>query len=75
MEFKDAVEMLEDGISVTVKAGGYDYEVGPAEDFLGGGEGYISVALGNVLYDSAEDVLRETIKYLEGEGEKVRIQG
>ena len=66
LEFKEAVEWLEDGLEVNLHCGGYEYEVSGAENWLGGedAEGFISEAIGNTLYSSAERALRESIKHL-----------
>lgn len=74
--FKEAVEMLEEGIGVKLIWRGYEYEVSPADNWVGGDgmDGYISQVLGNVVYDSAEHVLRNSIEFLEEDGEKVEIK-
>lgn len=69
MNLDEAVNELEDGTSVYVN----DYEVGPADNFIGGSGGYISEVLGNVSYISARTVLLETISVLEEEGVKAKI--
>ncbi|QOV08442.1 hypothetical protein Kirov_243 [Bacillus phage Kirov] len=73
--FEEAVEMLEDGMEVTLEINGYSYDIAPADSFIGGDgmDGYISEVLGNRTYDSAEHVLRESIKFLEENGGKVEI--
>lgn len=71
--FEEAVEMLEDGMEVTLEINGYSYDVAPADSFIGGDEGFISEVLGNVSYDSAEHILRKSIDFLEEDGGKVEI--
>lgn len=73
--FDEAVELLEAGMEVILECGGYDYEISPADDWVGGDgmEGYISLALGNVVYDSAKIILEESIKHLESTGSPVGI--
>ena len=75
IDFNEAVEMLEDGIPIILECNGYDYEVSPADDWVGGDgiEGYISLVLGNVVYSSAEDVLRQSIDFLKRKGNEVLI--
>lgn len=73
--FDEAVELLEAGLEVTLECGGHDYDIAPADGFLGGDgqEGWISMALGNVVYDDAKHVLTESIKHLESTGSPVGI--
>jgi hypothetical protein len=54
---------------------GYDYEVSSAEGWVSGDEmeGYISLALGNMVYEDAEGVLQSPIDFLGKEGDKVTI--
>ena len=70
LEFKEAIEWLEDGLEVSLHCEGYEYEVSGAENWLGGEglEGFISQAIGNTLYSSAEKVLRESVKHLSDNG-------
>ncbi|AZU98989.1 hypothetical protein pW2_165 [Bacillus phage pW2] len=73
--FEEAVILLEADMEVTLECDGYDYEIAPADGFVGGDgmEGWISVALGNVVYDDAERVLKESIKFLSEDGAEVGI--
>lgn len=74
--FEEAVSCLESGLEVTLECGGHDYEISQADDWIGGEgqEGYISLVMGNVVYDSAERILKESIKHLESNGEEVGIR-
>ncbi|PEV64218.1 hypothetical protein [Bacillus thuringiensis] len=76
IEFKEAVEMLEDGMEVVLECDGHDYEISDSENWLGGDahEGYISLVLGNMVYESAETALRESIDFLEKSGKSVTIK-
>lgn len=71
----EAVEELENGFEVTLETEDNYYVISIAEDFIGGEEqeGYISEVLGNIIYDSAEDILTKSISYLEKQGETVTI--
>ncbi|WP_168898296.1 hypothetical protein [Bacillus sp. ISTL8] len=73
---EEAVELLEDGMEVTLECGGYDYEIAPADNFVGGDgmEGFISMVLGNVVYDGAEHVLNKSIDFLKESGKEVTIR-
>lgn len=73
---KEAIEVLEAGISVYVSKGKYEYEVSPSDNWIGGegSDGYISEALGNVVYSDAEGVLEETVRFLEKDGAGVKIR-
>ncbi|AEZ50269.1 hypothetical protein BPS13_0090 [Bacillus phage BPS13] len=66
--FEDAVEMLNEGIAVTVEVNGYDYEIDLASNYIGGDhlpdDEFISEVLGNVHYNGAENVIFKTIDYL-----------
>ena len=78
MEFHEAVEYLKEGFEVILTCGEDEYEIAGAENFVGGEDyegSYISEVLGNVAYDDAERVLRESIDFLKkhGEGETVDI--
>lgn len=75
IKFEEAVTLLEDGMEITLECKGHDYEIAPADGFLGGDgqEGWISMALGNVVYEDAERVLRESIKFLSADGDEVQI--
>lgn len=72
---EEAIELLEAGIEVTLECDGYEYEVGPSENFVGGEgmEGYISVVLGNVVYGDAKDILEKSIDFLSKGNKKVTI--
>lgn len=72
---EEAIVLLEAGMEVTLECNGYDYEVAPADEWVGGDgmEGYISLVLGNVVYDSARIILEKSIKHLESDGSKVGI--
>ncbi|MGH0950696.1 hypothetical protein [Bacillus mycoides] len=72
--FEEAVELLEEGLEITLKCDGYDYDIAPSEDWVGGDgqEGYISLVLGNVVYDSAEYILKKSIDFLK-ENEKTVV--
>lgn len=74
--FNEAVEWLEDGGEVILECDGYDYEISRADDWIGGDgmDGYISLVLGNVVYESAESILRQSINFLEADGQKVQIR-
>lgn len=76
IEFEEAVEMLEEGLEVVLECGGYDYEISSSENWLGGDahEGYISLVLGSVVYESAETALRESINFLEKSEKSVTIK-
>lgn len=73
---EEAIELLEDGMEVTLECDGYDYEIAPADGFIGGDgmEGFISVALGNIVHDEAEHVLNKSIKFLKESGKEVTIR-
>lgn len=75
LTFEEAVEMLRDGGLITLECDGYDYEISPADDWVGGDgmEGYISLVLGNVVYESAEGILKQSIDYLKKDGKEVII--
>lgn len=75
LKFKEAVEYLKEGCEVTLECEGYSYEISPSDDWLGGEgmEGYISLVLGNVVYDNAERVLRESINFLSKDNKEVVI--
>ena len=70
----EAIEGLEVGMCITIVCSdGYTYDVQEAHNYLGAGEedGYISEALGNVVYYSAESVLKETEKYFTKQGKTI----
>jgi hypothetical protein len=73
--FEEAVKHLEEGGEVTLECDGYDYEISPAEDWVGGDgmEGYISLVMGNVVYNDAEIILEQSIKHLKSTGKDVEI--
>lgn len=75
MTLQEAVEQLEEGVEITLECDGYSYEVSEAHNWVGGDgqDGYISAVLGNRIYNSAEQVLKESIQYLEKNGNKVVI--
>jgi len=66
--YKDAVEVLNEGIAVTVEVNGYSYDIDLASNYIGGDglddNQFISEVLGNVYYDGAEYVILKTIDYL-----------
>lgn len=72
---EEAIEYLEDGLEINLECEGYNYEVSQSDNWIGGdvAEGFISVVLGNVVYDSAERVLNESIKFLSRDGKEVLI--
>lgn len=74
--FEEAVELLEEGMEVTLECNGYDYEIAPADGWVGGDgmDGYISLVLGNVVHESAESILKQSIEFLERDGKKVTIR-
>lgn len=74
--FEEAVILLEADMEVTLECDGYDYEISPADEWIGGDgmEGYISMVLGNVVYDSARIILEKSIKHLESDGKMVGIR-
>jgi hypothetical protein len=74
--FDEAVEELEEGCGISLECDGYSYDISPADDWVGGEgmEGYISLVLGNVVYSSAESVLRESINHLSEDGKEVVIE-
>lgn len=74
--FEEAVEMLKEGMEVTLVCKGYDYDIAPADGWVGGDgmDGYISLVLGNRVYDDAEHILRESIDFLSRDGAEVRIE-
>lgn len=62
---QEATEVLEGFGEVTlVFSNEEECIIGEAENYLGGGEGYISETLGNVLYPSASSAILSTIEYL-----------
>ena len=66
---EEAIERLNDGDSVTfVCEEGHEYEVESASAYVGGGDGYTSVVLGNVEYETAEDAITATIDYFKKDG-------
>ncbi|MDO6628662.1 hypothetical protein [Bacillus thuringiensis] len=74
--FEEAVELLEEGLEITLECDGYSYDIAPSEDWVGGDgqEGYISLVLGNVVYDSAEYILKKSIDFLKENGKTVVIE-
>lgn len=74
-KFKEAIELLEAGCEVVLKSNGYSYEVSPSDNWIGGEEmgGFISQVLGNIVYDDAEHVLKESIDFLAEDGKEVKI--
>ena len=72
---EEAIEYLEDGLEINLECGGHNYEVSQSDNWIGGdvAEGFISVVLGNVVYDSAEHILNESIKFLSRDGKEVLI--
>ncbi|MEH6848054.1 MULTISPECIES: hypothetical protein [Bacillus cereus group] len=74
--FEEAVQLLEEGLEITLECDGYSYDIAPSEDWVGGDgqEGYISLVLGNVVYDSAEYILRKSIDFLKENGKTVVIE-
>ncbi|ADH03329.1 gp183 [Bacillus phage W.Ph.] len=66
--FEDAVEMLNEGIAVTVEVNNYSYDIDLAENYIGGdgsdSDEFISEVLGNVTYVGAENVILKTVDYL-----------
>ncbi len=73
---KKLLSFLEEGLEITLECDGYSYDIAPSEDWVGGDgqEGYISLVLGNVVYDSAEYILRKSIDSLEENGKTVVIE-
>lgn len=73
--FEEAVILLETGSEVILECDGYNYEIAPADGWVGGDgmDGYISLVLGNVVYESAEYILRKSIEHLEKDGKSVGI--
>ena len=75
ISLSEAIQLLSEGEELTLECDGYIYNVGPSENYLGGEEGgYISDALGNIVYDDPEVIIKETIKFLSGSyGKQVKI--
>lgn len=73
--FEEAAKYLKDGVEVNLECDGCSYNIAPSEDWIGGEgqEGYISLALGNVIYYDAENILKKTIDFLQEDGHKVII--
>jgi len=73
--FEEAVNFLEEGNEVTLECDGAWYEISETGNWIGGDveEGYISEVLGNVIYSSAEIVLKKSIEYLSKDGKEVEI--
>lgn len=73
--FEEAVDYLQEGEEITLECNGYSYEISPSENWVGGdvAEGYISLVLGNVVYQSAEGVLKLSIDHLASDGKHVEI--
>ena len=73
--FDEAVEYLQDGEEITIECGGYSYEISSSADYVGGdvAEGFISSVLGNVIYASAEMVIRKSIDHLSKDGDEVTL--
>ena len=71
----EAVEYLKDGEEVTLNCNGYSYEISKSENWVGGdvAEGYISLVLGNTIYEDAEYVMQESIDFLSKDGKEVTI--
>lgn len=73
----EAVEYLKDGLPVYFEVDDYAYEIASANDFIGGEdlpEEYISTAIGNVSYTSAEEVVEATYKLLSEDGKDVIVK-
>lgn len=72
---EEAIEYLEDGEEITLKCDGYFYEISQSDNWVGGdvANGYISLVLGNVIYQSAENVIRKSIEHLSEDGKEVLI--
>lgn len=72
LTFEEAVEYLEDGLSVTLECDDYEYEISEAHNWVGGDgmEGYISQVLGNVVYGGAKNILRLSIDHLSDGGKR-----
>lgn len=74
--FDEAVEMLEEGNDITLECDDYSYEITTADNWRSGGsdlDGFISLVLGNVVYNSAEYILKESIEFLARNGKEVVI--
>jgi hypothetical protein len=70
MTFKEAVELMNDGVEVDVVSGGYTYNVGPSEGYVGGPDGkFMSSAMGNVYYETADWALQETLDWFKSLGQ------
>lgn len=72
---EEAVFYLEDGVEIVLECNGYSYEIGASENWAGGDveEGYISLALGNVVYQDAKSVIQKSINHLSEDGHEVTI--
>lgn len=75
MELTEAAQYIKDGGVIEITCGKYTYEVSSAENWVGDGyDGYISQALGNMVYNSQTEVIEKTIEYLTIGGEEVLIE-
>lgn len=74
--FEEAVEQLEEGLEIKLLCDGYDYEISKADNWVGGDSmnGYISLVLGNRVYESAEYILKQSIDFLSRNGKEVEIK-
>jgi hypothetical protein len=65
----EAVKLLEDFDEVTLVFSNDDEcTIGNADNYLGGGDGYISEYLGNILYMTAEGAVDATIESMKSNG-------
>lgn len=64
INFKEAIECLEDGMDIRVTVGGSTVTIGDMHNYVGAPEdevGYISEYLGNVWFEDAEQVIQDTV--------------
>lgn len=72
---EEAVGYLEEGGEITLECNDYSYEISPSDNWIGGDvdDGYISLVLGNVIYNDAENIIRKSIDHLSSGGKEVKI--
>lgn len=64
INFKEAIECLEDGMDIRVTVGDHTVTIGDMHNYVGAPEdevGYISEYLGNIWFEDAEQVIQDTV--------------
>ena len=66
LTIEEAIEELKVGGEIEMHCGHHSFIIGQSFSFIGGDgmTGFISEVLGNVVYQSAEHIIRESYNYL-----------